>query len=314
MAMTDFKGKRIGVIMGGPSSEREVSLRTGRGVLEALLSRGHDAVGVDWRAATNNDGNLPAALQQERVQVAWIALHGVWGEDGCVQGLLECLGIPYTGSGVMGSAIAMDKVMSKRIFDQSGAVGTARWRIYSGPEDVSAVGYPLVVKPSREGSSVGVTIVRDPAALPAALVEAKKHHGEVLVEEYVKGREINVAVLEGWEDGVLGEVEVRPAVEFYTYEAKYQRNDTQYLCPAPVTAEERARLGVVALAAHRALGCSGYSRVDLILGEGGRIICLEVNTLPGMTEKSLLPKIAAGRGMDYAALVEHILRGASLKA
>src|SRR5262245_51191540 len=143
------RNKRVGVIMGGPSSEREVSLRTGKGVLEGLLSKGWDAVGIDWKKGES----LPAALQQERVELAWIALHGVWGEDGCVQGLLECMGIPYTGSGVMGSAIAMDKVMTKRIFDQVG-VANARWRIYRDPEDVEAVGYPMVVKPSRGGSSV----------------------------------------------------------------------------------------------------------------------------------------------------------------
>jgi D-alanine-D-alanine ligase len=214
----------------------------------------------------------------------------------------------------MGSAIAMDKVMSKRIFDQTG-VPAAKWRIVprgaGGADEAAEVGYPLVVKPSREGSSVGVSIVREPGALARAVDEARRHHGEVLIEEYVAGREINVAILD---EAVLGDVEVRPAVEFYTYEAKYQRNDTQYLTPAPISDEERARLGGIALAAHRALGCSSYSRVDLILAPSGRAICLEVNTLPGMTEKSLLPKIAAARGLDYAALVERILDGASLKA
>jgi D-alanine-D-alanine ligase len=249
-------------------------------------------------------------LQQKRVEVAWIALHGVWGEDGCVQGLLECVGIPYTGSGVMGSAIAMDKVMSKRLFDQTG-VAAARWRVWSGPDDAGALGYPLVVKPSREGSSVGVSIVRAPSDLDRAIEAAKCLHGEILVEEYVAGREINVGILD---DAVLGDVEVRPAVEFYSYEAKYQRSDTQYLCPAPLSDEEHQRLGAIALHAHRVLGCSGYSRVDLIVAPDGRAVCLEVNTLPGMTEKSLLPKIAAAQGMDYATLVERILAGASLKA
>ena len=304
------KRQRIGVIMGGPSSEREVSLRTGRGVLEGLLSRGHDAVGIDWR---KGESIFAALSQAGPIDLAWIALHGTWGEDGCIQGVLECQRIPYTGSGVMASGIAMDKVMSKRIFEQVG-VATARWRLHRGPEDVEAVGYPLVVKPSREGSSVGVTIVHAPAELEAALVEARRWHGEVMVEEYVKGREINVAILDG---EVLGDVEVRPAVEFYSYEAKYQRNDTQYLCPAPVSDAEHARLGAIARLAHGALGCSGYSRVDLILGDGrdaGRAVCLEVNTLPGMTEKSLLPKIAAAQGMDYATLVERVLASASLKA
>jgi len=305
----DLRGKRIGVIMGGPSSEREVSLKTGRGVLEALLARGHDAVAVDWREGQG----LPAALQQERVEVAWIALHGVWGEDGCVQGLLECLRIPYTGSGVMGSAIAMDKVMSKRIFEHVG-VPTARWRIVdggAGEDAVRAVGLPMVVKPSREGSSVGVTIVREAAGVQAALDEARRFHGEVIVEEYVAGQEIQVAILD---DAVLGDVEVRPAKEFYDYEAKYLRSDTRYLCPAPISDEAHRRAAEIALAAHRALGCSGYSRVDLMIAPDGRAVCLEVNTLPGMTEKSLLPKIAAAAGIDYATLVERILDGASLKA
>lgn len=300
------RNKRIGVIMGGPSSEREVSLRTGQGVLDALRARGHDAVGIDWRAGES----LPAALQQNAIEVAFIALHGVWGEDGCVQGLCECLSIPYTGSGVMGSAIAMDKVMSKRIFEQVG-VPQARWRIYRSPADVAAVGYPLVVKPSREGSSVGVSIVHRDDELDRALAEAARHHGEVLLEEYVAGREINLGVLDG---AVLGDVEVRPAAEFYSYEAKYQRGDTQYLCPAPVSADERDRLGAIALRAHEALGCSGYSRVDLILAASGRVICLEVNTLPGLTGTSLLPKIATAGGMDYATLCERILAAASLKA
>lgn len=301
-----FSGKRIGVIMGGPSSEREVSLRTGRGVLEALVGRGWDAVGIDWEAGES----LSAALQQNRIEVAWNALHGVWGEDGCVQGLLECLGIPYTGSGVMGSAIAMDKVMSKRIFEQVG-VPTARWRIHRGPEDVDAIGVPLVVKPSREGSSVGVTIVHRREELEPALEAARRCHGEVLVEEYVPGRELQIGILD---EEPLGDVEVRPVGGFYDYAAKYQRNDTEYLAPAPLTDEERWHLHKIAVLAHRALGCSGYSRVDLMLAPGGRAICLEVNTLPGMTEKSLLPKIAASRGMDYATLVERILAGASLKA
>ena len=314
--MTNQDQRRIGVIMGGPSSEREVSLKTGKGVLEGLLARGHEAVGIDWKRGES----LPAALALARIEVAWVALHGVWGEDGCVQGLLECLGIPYTGTGVMGSAIAMDKVMSKRIFEQVG-VPTARWRVVAnaaaGPGEiaevdaVAAVGLPMVVKPSREGSSVGVTIVRDPAGVTPAVVEARRHHGEVIVEEYVRGREINVAILDG---DVLGDVEVRPATEFYSYEAKYQRNDTQYLCPAPLAFAEHERLGEIARLAHRALGCHGYSRVDLILTEGGQAVCLEVNTLPGMTEKSLLPKIAAAGGMDYATLVERILASASLKA
>ena len=301
-----WRGKRVGVIVGGPSSEREVSLKTGRGVLAALLQRGFDAVAIDWRAGES----LPAALQQERVEVAWIALHGVWGEDGCVQGLLECMGIPYTGAGVLGSAMAMDKIVAKHLFEAAG-VPVAAWCVARTPEELRRIPLPVVVKPSREGSSVGVTIVHEEAQLDAAFAEARRHHGEVIVEEYVRGHEIQVGVLD---DAVLGEVEIRPAVEFYDYEAKYQRNDTQYLCPAPISDDDRRRIAEVGLLAHRTLQAGTYSRVDLILSETGRVVCLEVNTLPGMTDKSLLPKIAASAGCDYATLVERILAGASLKA
>jgi D-alanine-D-alanine ligase len=299
--------KRVGVIMGGPSAEREVSLNTGRGVLAALRSRGHDAVGIDW---TGREHDLWATLRTERVEVAFIALHGTFGEDGCVQGLLECCGVPYTGSGVLASALAMDKVFARRVFDQEG-IESPRWCIYRGAADVARIGYPLVVKPSREGSSVGVSIVRGEADLQPALDRAGACHGAILLEEYVRGREIQVAVLGG---EALGEVEVRPAVEFYDYEAKYQRNDTQYLVPAPISPAERHLVLDLSRRAHQALGCDGATRTDLILAPSGRAVCLEVNTLPGLTEKSLLPKIAADKGIDYATLVERILATAALKA
>jgi D-alanine-D-alanine ligase len=302
-----WKGKRVGVILGGPSSERDVSLNSGRGIFAALASRGHDVVAVDWRGLTDD---LIARLRAERVEVAWIALHGSYGEDGCVQGLLECCGIPYTGSGVLASALAMDKVATRRVFDQE-SIESPRWRRHHGPADVARIGFPLVVKPSSEGSSVGVSIVRDQAQLQPALDEARKWHGVVLLEEYVKGREINVGVLD---DEALGEVEIRPAKEFYDYEAKYLRDDTQYLVPAPITDDERRTLHSLAVRAHKALGCAGATRVDLILADGGRAVCLEINTLPGMTDHSLLPKIAAHRGMDYATLVERILDSAALHA
>ena len=302
-----MRRQRIGVVMGGPSAEREVSLNSGRGVLAALAARGHDAVAIDWK---RRDEDLVGRLRQAGVEVAWIALHGTFGEDGCVQGLLECAAIPYTGSGVLASAIAMDKVATRRVFDQEG-IESPRWRRHHGAADVARVGFPMVVKPSAEGSSVGVSIVKGEAELPAALDKAEKGHGVVLLEEYVKGREINVGVLDG---EALGDVEIRPATEFYDYEAKYVRDDTQYLVPAPISDDERRRLHDLALRAHQALGCAGATRVDLILGHDGRAVCLEINTLPGMTDHSLLPKIAAHRGMDYATLVERILAGAALKA
>jgi D-alanine-D-alanine ligase len=305
--MTGFAGKRVGVIMGGPSAERDVSLRSGHGVVKALLQKGYDTIAIDWRGQTDD---LWARLRTERVDVAWIALHGTFGEDGCVQGLLECCGVPYTGSGVLPSAVAMDKVATRRIFDQE-SIESPRWRRYRGAADVARIGLPLVVKPSCEGSSVGVTIVKTDAELPGALAAAQRHHGVVLLEEYVKGREINVGVLD---DEAIGEVEIRPATEFYDYEAKYLRADTQYLVPAPITDGERRTLHDLAVRAHKALGCAGATRVDLILTAEGRAVCLELNTLPGMTEKSLLPKIAAHAGMDYATLVERILATAALHA
>ena len=298
------RGKRVGVLMGGMSAERSVSLKSGAAVAGALRRRGWDVVEFDVGR------DLPARLVAEKVEVAWLALHGRFGEDGCVQGLLECLQVPYTGSGVLASALAMDKVATRRIFDQE-SIESPRWRRWHGPADVARIGFPLVVKPSSEGSSVGVTIVKDATQLQGALDAAKKCHGVVLLEEYVKGREINVGVLD---DEALGEVEIRPATEFYDYEAKYIRNDTQYLVPAPITDEERRTLHSLAARAHKALGCSGATRVDLMLSESGRAVCLEINTLPGMTDHSLLPKIAAHRGMDYATLVERILDTAALHA
>ncbi|HEX8950546.1 MAG TPA: D-alanine--D-alanine ligase [Polyangia bacterium] len=302
-----WKGKRIGVIMGGPSSERDVSLNSGRGILAALQAKGYDAVAIDWKGGADD---LGAHLRREQIDAAWIALHGTYGEDGCVQGLLECYGVPYTGSGVLASALAMDKVATRRIFDQE-SIESPRWRRHHGPADVARIGFPLVVKPSSEGSSVGVSIVKDQSQLAAALDAARRCHGIVLLEEYIKGREINVGVLD---DEALGEVEIKPATEFYDYEAKYLRNDTQYLVPAPITDSERRVLHDLAVRAHKALGCAGATRVDLILAEGGRAVCLEINTLPGMTDHSLLPKIAAHRGMDYATLVERILDTAALHA
>ena len=288
--------------MGGLSSEREVSLESGAGVLEALMERGYDAVAIDWQEGMW----LPNELEENDIEVVWIALHGTYGEDGAVQGLLGCLGLPYTGSGILASALAMDKVASKRIFE-SNAVPTPRWRIVppdAGPNVAEDFALSLVVKPALEGSSVGVSIVRDRRELPAALELARRHRGPTLIEAYVPGAEVCVGVLD---EEVLGSIEIRPATGFYDYDAKYKRNDTQYLVPAPLPGATLQRVEAAALAAHRALGCSGYSRVDLRVDESGAPFLLEVNTLPGMTSHSLIPKIAAHRGITYADLCERIL-------
>jgi D-alanine-D-alanine ligase len=295
-------GKRIAVVMGGPSAEREVSLRTGAAVRDALVRRGYDTVAIDW----TGDASLAQLLRDAKAEAVWLALHGTFGEDGCVQGLLECERIPYTGSGVLASALGMDKAASKRIFDHF-AIATPAWTLYRDEKDARAIGLPIVVKPSREGSSVGVTIVHEEGQFDGALSTAQKCHGDVLLETYIKGRDLSVAVLD---DAVLGTVEIKPAVALYDYQAKYERKDTQYLVPAPLDETTAAKVSDLALRAHRALGCAGATRSDLVIGEDGRAWVLEVNTLPGMTATSLLPKIARHAGLSYDDLVERILQSA----
>jgi D-alanine-D-alanine ligase len=299
---------KIGLVYGGQSEEREVSLRSGTGCGEALKRRGYDVVFVDA------DREVAATLRREKVEVAFIALHGRWGEDGCIQGVLEVMGIPYTGSGLMASALGMDKRFSKRIFLQEGIPIPPHAVVPSGGtlwlHDLP-FGLPAVVKPSGSGSSVGITIVKSEAELQPAIELARKYPGDVLIERYIKGREISDAVLD---DEPLGAVEIVPANEFYDYAAKYTAGTTKYLFPAPVTQEQYQRACDLAVQAHRALNCSGATRTDFILEEGGRLWTLEVNTLPGMTATSLVPKIAAGRGIDFESLCERLLQGASLKA
>jgi D-alanine-D-alanine ligase len=282
-----------------------VSLESGAGVLAALKERGWNAVGIDWAAGTS----LPSLLDDAGVDVVWNALHGTFGEDGAVQGLLACMGIACTGSGILASALAMDKVASKRIFE-SHHLPTAHWAVVApGTEAAAVLGdwedLPLVVKPGNEGSSVGVTIVRNHADLPAALELARRYHGPTLVEEYIPGAEVCVGILDG---KVLASCEIRAASGFYDYAAKYTRDDTQYLVPPPMSGAVLAEIERLALAAHDALGCGSYSRVDLRVRPDGKPFLLEVNTLPGMTSHSLIPKCAAFRGIDYATLCERILQ------
>lgn len=306
-----FAGKRVAVVMGGLSAEREVSLNTGVGVLAALREKQWDVVAIDWRDGTS----LPQLLESAGVHAVWNALHGTYGEDGAVQGLCACMKIACTGSGILASALAMDKVMSKRIFESKG-VPTPRWRLlpHQGPDDasdavaaISEFGLPCVVKPANEGSSVGVSIVEDPSQIAPAVIAARQFHGEVIVEEYIAGTEVFVGILDG---RVLGSVEVRPATKFYDYDAKYKRTDTKYLIPPELPRDVLARAEQYALDAHNALGCSGHSRPDLRISASGEAFVLEVNTLPGMTATSLLPKIAKSIGMDYATLCEAILASA----
>lgn len=306
----NWTGKRVAVLYGGRSTERDVSLKTGKACADALASKGYDVTLVDV------DSELPARLREARIDVAFNALHGRWGEDGCVQGLLETMGIPYTGSGVLASAMGMDKVVSKAMFR---ALGLSLIDYLVFPSDRAGsitpadlpFGIPCVVKPSGEGSSVGVHLVKDPAKLQAACLDAAAFKGDVIVERYLKGTEVNVAVLDG---KALGAIEIVPANEFYDYAAKYTAGTTRYFYPARIPEAHARRVMEAAEVAHRGLGCAGVTRVDFIVAPDGTPYILEINTLPGMTATSLVPKIAAGLGIPFPDLCERILDGAALKA
>jgi D-alanine-D-alanine ligase len=307
----ELAGKRVGMLMGGLSVEREVSLRSGAAIAQALRSLGYLVVDVDVQR------DVGARLLEERIDVAFVALHGRYGEDGCIQGLLESMHLPYTGSGVLASAVGMEKVFSKQVFLARG-IPTPPYRSFDTVEEALAgletLPFPLpaVVKPSREGSSVGVFICKTRQACEEAVRKAAGFAGSILVEQFIAGREVQGAVLE---DASLGAIEIVPAREFYDYEAKYSADSgTKYLFPAPLPGPQYARVNAVCLAAHRALGCSGATRSDCIVTADGDVWLLELNTLPGMTATSLLPKIAAGQGIDFPALCERLLLGASLKA
>jgi D-alanine-D-alanine ligase len=291
---------RISVLMGGTSAERKVSLKSGAAVSGAFKKLGHDVVDID--AA----GDLCAELKRGRPDVAFLALHGGVGEDGSVQGMLEVMGIPYTGSGVLASAMAMDKLVSKVMFAHHGLKVPA-YEVIRKAGETPALPLPVVVKPAGEGSSVGVSIVWEMENLSGALDAALSYGGPVLVEEYIKGREVQIGVLG---EKVLGGVEVRPGADFYSYEAKYTPGMTEYILPPELDEGLYARAKEAGLMAHMALGCRGATRVDLLIDEEETIYVLEVNTIPGMTETSLLPKIAAQEGLSFPALLEEMAREA----
>ncbi len=291
---------RVAVLFGGTSSERAVSLDSGRNVLAALKARGVEADAVDGIPA------LVAALDAGRFARVFNIMHGGDGENGVVQGLLEALGVPYTGSGVLGSALTLDKIRTKQVWLSLGLSTPAYVRVAKG-DDVAAaaarIGYPLIVKPSCEGSSVGVSRVFDAAGLGAAVELAAKYPGELLMEQLVQGGEFTVGILG---DLALPTIRIVPAGEYYDYHAKYVAEDTKYLCPGLSGADEEAMRGL-ALAAFRASGASGWGRVDVMRDQQGRNYLLEVNTTPGMTSHSLVPKAAAAAGIGFEELVWRIL-------
>jgi len=300
--------RKIGVLMGGMSAEREVSLKSGKAIFDALLAMGYNAVAIDVGR------DLPQKLIEEKVEVAMLAaLHGKWGEDGCVQGLLEIMGIPYTGCSTIASAIGMDKIIAKQTFRYHG-LPTADWIVVeknSGPLKSADIpfGLPCVIKPATEGSSIGVSIVRNEEELHPGFESAFEYDGRILIEPYIKGRELNVGVLNG---DALGIVEVRPKEGFYDYKNKYTPGNTEYLCPAPLDAHVEKEVKRIGAAASEVIGCTGIVRVEMILDEKERLFLLEVNTLPGMTTTSLVPKIAKLVGIDFQQLVKRILQTATL--
>lgn len=288
-----LKGRKVAVLMGGPGTEREVSLRSGAAVGRALEACGAAVALVDVRG---EDFSLPAGTE-----LAYNMIHGTFGEDGQIQQILEVRRMPYTGEGVEGSRVAFDKILSKERFEKH-AVPTAGWHVLRRGES-PRFAPPLVLKAPRQGSSVGVHIIRDASAIPAAIEDCLRFDEEVLAEEFVLGRELTV--------GVLGEealpiVEIRPHEGFYDYEHKYTKGASEYFVPAPIGEEATVRVQEAALAACRSLGLEVYSRVDVLLDAEGRPSVLEVNTIPGMTETSLLPKAAAVAGIDFPALCERI--------
>jgi D-alanine-D-alanine ligase len=304
MTVEELATKKIGVLMGGLSAEREVSLKSGAAVLAALQSQGYRAVGIDVGR------DLSERLSAEGVEVAFIALHGRFGEDGSVQGLLEMKGIPYTGSGVLASALAMNKVYSKLVFRAAGLTIAPYQVLRAGEKLALSFALPVVVKPSQEGSSVGVSIVKESANMDAALAEAFSYDTEILVERFIDGREVQVGILDGQ---ALGAIEIVPKGEFYDFEAKYTPGMADHILPARLPAAILADVLRAGELAHATLGCQSYSRVDFLVTGAGECYILEVNTLPGMTDLSLLPEIARGAGIEFPKLIERILLAASLK-
>ncbi|WP_350238660.1 D-alanine--D-alanine ligase [Pectobacterium colocasium] len=300
--------EKVAVLLGGTSAEREVSLLSGQAVLAGLKEAGINAHAVDTRDVS------VTTLKEEGFTKIFIALHGRGGEDGTLQGVLEFLGLPYTGSGVMASALTMDKLRTKKVWQAVGLpvspyVALDR-RQYSETAanallaKFSHLGLPLIVKPSREGSSVGMSKVNTLSELPAALEEAFRHDDDVLVEKWLSGPEYTVAILG---DEVLPSIRIQPAGTFYDYEAKYLSDDTQYFCPSGLPDEQERALAGLAMAAYRAVGCRGWGRVDFMLDNDGAFYLLEVNTSPGMTSHSLVPMAARQRGLTFSQLVVKIL-------
>jgi D-alanine-D-alanine ligase len=305
-----MKNKHIGILLGGLSAEREVSIASGEAVFQALTAAGYRCTKIYV------DRDIDRVLRQTPIDVAFIALHGTYGEDGCVQGLLEVLGIPYTGSGVMASALAMDKLKAKELFRLYNVPTPPYYCVGSDDTDrISEIhgsfGFPAFVKPRRAGSSVGAGRAKDIHELEQLVEQASRFDSSILVERFVQGREIAVGVLDG---RALGAIEIVPAGGFYDYKSKYQKGQSEYHLPARLSPTRYKGVLNIAERAVRCLDATGATRVDILATEGENEYVLEVNTLPGLTPTSLLPKIAGAAGYDFTALCEAILQRATLGA
>lgn len=297
--------KRIAVLMGGMGAEREVSLRSGAAMVKAL-----EKLGYPFEAITAGP-DLPAVLSKIKCDCVLNALHGKYGEDGTVQGLLEYLKIPYTGSGVLSSSLAMDKIMTKQILTYR-KVPTAPWQVVNMSEtsDVNLeLPLPVVVKPSREGSTVGLSIVKDKKDLKAALELASKSDKVVLIETYIDGMEVTVPI---WGDRALPIIEIVPKSGFYDYKRKYTPGETEYIIPARISDKVRGLCEQYSVETFKAVDCRQYARVDLRIDKSGNPFVLEINTLPGFTETSLFPKSASKAGITFEKIIETLVEEASL--
>lgn len=311
MTLATTRLGKVGVLFGGRSAERKVSLMSGQGVFEAITS-----IGVDAHLFDTGKHGLDELARQAFDRV-FIALHGRYGEDGTMQGALELLGIPYTGSGPLASSLAMDKIMTKRVLQQAG-LPTPNYRVIESPADldglIDQLGLPLILKAPNEGSTLGLYKVIEAAELAGAYAQALTFDEQILAEQFIVGRELTVAILgRGASARALPTIEIVAPDGNYDYEHKYFSNDTQYLCPAPLTQSVNQHVQQLAVQAYRTLGCEGWARADFMLDENDRPWLLEINTSPGMTGHSLVPMAAKAAGMDYANLCVSILTEASCK-
>lgn len=300
---------KIAVLYGGASAEREVSISSGKGIMDALKKLGHDVIGIDFHPQ-----RLEEIVKLKDVDFVFLGLHGRYGEDGRIQALLDMMEIPYNGSGVLGSALAMDKARAKVFFKKAGIrvaddVVVEKHR-YDETRFQLDLNFPVVIKPSREGSTIGLTIANNDDELNDGIKEAFKYDETVLIEEYIKGREVTVAVMgEKGKEQALPVVEIIPKNAYYDYEAKYTPGMSEHICPAHLDAKITEYLQKNAVKAHQALGCEVYSRIDFIVpDDGSEPVILEVNTLPGMTPTSLFPDAAKVIGLGYEQMIEKLVQ------